>query len=270
MPGLLLFLAVLVATGWTVWRTLRRDNLSGAVRIEIAGLTAGLAAIAAHSFVQYNFYVIPILLLGGLLLARLQELAVPSRGATPGIWRWRPDKHFSATGYRLIVLALALLPLGYFTSIGVSAYQLARGNGFAAQSRFDEADQVFAAAQRFWPNSDAPLIARAGLYRAVLMRGDGDDEQQRILFRGGEELLAQAERLNPLRPDIFILRAELYRQAPLLAGLGWDTKVAENYRHALRLDPRHYRARLGYAQFLFDQDKKSEASNILEDGMRYR
>ena len=240
------------------------------MRIEIAGLSAGLAAIAAHSFVQYNFYVIPILLLGGLLLARLQELAVPARGATPRVWRWQPDKHFSAAGYRLIVLVLALLPLGYFASIGISAYQLARGNGFAAQSRFDEADRAFAAAQRFWPNSDAPLIARAGLYRAVLIRGDGDDEQQRALFRSGEELLAQAERLNPLRPDIFTLRAEFYRQAPLLAGSGWDTRAAENYRHALTLDPRHYRARLGYAQFLFGQDRKNEARDILEDGMRYR
>ena len=108
-------------------------------------------------------------MLSGLLLARLQELVVPSRGATPGVWRWRPDKHLSATGYRLIVLALDLFPLGYFASIGVSAYQFSRGNLFAAQSLFDEADQAFAVAQRFWPNSDAPLIARAGLYRAVLL-----------------------------------------------------------------------------------------------------
>lgn len=270
LPGLLLLLAVLIGAAWMVWRALRRDNLLGAVRIEIAGLSAGLVAIAIHSFVQYNFYIIPILLLSGLLLARLQELAVPPRHATPRGWRWRPDKHLSATGYRLIVLALALLPLGYFSSVGISAYQLSRGNLFAAQSLFDEADQAFAVAQRFWPNSDAPLIARAGLYRAVLARGATDDEQQRTLFRGGEELLAQAERLNPLRPDIFTLRAELYRQAPLLAGSGWDTKVAENYRHALALDPRHYRARLGYAQFLLGQDRKNEARDVLEDGMRYR
>lgn len=270
LPGLLLFLALLTSVVWMVWQALRRDNLVGAVRIEIAGLSAGLVAIATHSFVQYNFYVIPVLLPGGLLLARLQELVVLSHGTTPGVWRWRPDKHLSATGYRLIVLALALFPLGYFASIGVSAYQLSRGNLFAAQSLFDEADRAFAAAQRFWPNSDAPLIARAGLYRAVLARGTADDEQQRTLFRSGEELLARAERLNPLRPDIFTLRAEFYRQAPLLAGSGWDTRVAENYRHALALDPRHYRARLGYTQFLFGQDRKNEARDVLEDGMRYR
>lgn len=270
LPGLLLLLAVLIGAARMVWLALRRDNLLGAVRIEIAGLSAGLVAIAAHSFVQYNFYVIPILLLGGLLLARLQELVVPSRGATPGVWRWRPDKHLSTTGYRLIVLALALFPLGYFASIGVSAYQLSRGNLFAAQSLFDEADQAFAVAQRFWPNSDAPLIARAGLYRAALARGTTDDEQQRTLFWGGEELLTQAERLNPLRPDIFTLRAEFYRQVPLLAGSGWDTKVAENYRHALALDPRHYRARLGYAQFLLGQGRENEVRDVLEDGIRYQ
>lgn len=269
LPGLLLFLAALAATGWMIWRTLRRDNLSDVVRIEIAGLSAGLAAIAAHSFVQYNFYVIPILLLSGLMLVRLQELAI-SCGITAGIWQWRPDKHFSATGYRLIVLALALLLFGYFASIGISTYQLTRGNGFVGQSQFDEADRAFAIAQRFWPTSDASLIARAGLYHTVLARGGNGPEQQKALFQAGEELLAHAERLNPLRPDIFTLRAELYRQAPLLAGVGWDTTAAENYRHALRLNPRQYGTRLRYAQFLFEQNKKNKASRILEDGMRYR
>ena len=263
-PGLLLFLALLASVAWTVRRALRRGDLPDAARIEIAGLSAGLVAIAAHSFVQYNFYVIPVLLLAGFLLARLQELAAPRA------WRWRPGRHFSAAGYRLIVLALALLPLGYFASIGISAHQLSRGNGFAAQSRFDEADRAFAVAQRFWPNSDAPLIARAGLYRAVLARGGSDDAQQKVLFRSGEALLAQAERLNPLRPDIFALRAEFYRQAPLLAGLGWDTRAVENYRHALALNPRHYRTRLRYAQFLFDQNRKQEAKHVIEDGARYR
>ena len=270
LPGLLLLLAVLVSVAWMVWRTLHRNDLPRTVRIEIAGLSAGLLAIAAHSFVQYNFYVIPILLLSGLLLARLQELAVPPRGTAARAWRWRPNKHLSAAGYRLIVLALTLLPLGYFSSIGISAYQLSRGDMFAARHLFDEADQAFMTAQRFWPDSDAPLIARAGLYRVVLARGGKDVEQQKALFQRGETLLVQAERLNPLRPDIFALRAELYRQAPLLAGSGWDTKAAENYRHALTLNPRHYRTRLRYAQFLFDQDRKQEASNIVGDGARYR
>lgn len=270
LPGLLLLLAVLVSVAWMVWRMLHHSDLPRVVRIEIAGLSAGLLAIAAHSFVQYNFYVIPILLLSGLLLARLQELAVPPRGAAPRAWRWRPAKHFSAAGYRLIVLALAVLPLGYLTSIGISAYQLSRGNMLATQNLFDEADQAFMAAQRFWPDSDAPLIVRAELYRTVLARGGRDVEQQKALFQRSEALLAQAERLNPLRPDIFTLRADLYGQMPLLAGSGWDTKAVENYRHALALNPRHYRTRFRYAQFLFDQNHKQEAKNIIEDGARYR
>ncbi len=267
LPGLLLLLAMLSGAAWTVWRALRRDNLPGVVRIEIAGLSAGLIAIATHCFVQYNLYVIPILLFSGLLLARLQELALLPDSSVRRSWQWRPDRYFSATGYRLMVLALALLPLGYFSSIGISAYYLSNGSMLATQSLFDEAEQAFWGAQRFWPASDVPLIARAGLYRAMLARGATDDEQQSALFRSGEELLTQAEKLNPLRPDIFTLRAELYWHAPLLAGLGWDTKAAENYRHALALDPRHYRARFGYAQFLFDRDRKSEARDVLEGGM---
>ena len=147
--------------------------------LKVAGLSAGLLAIAAHSFVQYNFYVIPILLLSGLLLARIQELR---RAVPPRAWRWRPDKHLSAAGYRLIVLVLALLPLSYFSSIGISAYQLSRGDTLAAQHLFDEADQAFMTAQRFWPDSDAPLIARAGLYLVVLARGGRDVEQQKLCF----------------------------------------------------------------------------------------
>lgn len=216
-----------------------------------------------------HFYIIPILLICGLLLGRLQELATLIPALAPGVWRLEPAHFFTPTGYRLIVLVLALLPLGYFASIGVSAYQLSRGNMFAAQNMFDEANRAFVLAQRFWSDSDAPLIARAELYRVVLARDGRDDEQRRALFQGGEELLAQAERLNPLRPDVFTFRAELYWQAPLLAGSGWDTKVAANYRHALVLDPRYFRARHGYALFLLAQAQEKEVGRVLEEGMRY-
>lgn len=269
-PGLLLFLALLTSVAWTVWCTLTRLRVTGPVRIEMAGIFAALAATASHSFVQYNFYIIPILLICGLLLGRLQELTMLTPALAPGAWKIEPARFFTPTGYRLIVLVLALLPLGYFVSIGVSTHQLARGNLFAAQGSFDEADQAFMVAQRFWSDSDAPLIARAGLYRAMLAHGGGNDEQRRALFQSGEALLVEAERLNPLRPDIFTIRAEIYRQAPSFAGSGWSAKVEDNYRQALALNPWHYRARYGYAQFLFAQNREPEARNIMEERTRYR
>lgn len=270
LPGLLLFLAFLGSVAWLAWRILRQPRVPAPVRIESAGLIAAFGAIAMHSLVQYNFYVIPILMVCGLLLARLQELAGSIPAVVSGAWKLAPAGYFTSHGYYLLIVLLMLFPVGYFTSIGISAFQISRGGQLVAREQFDEADHALKLAQRFWPNSDTPLMARADLYRHAMTRVSVKDETQgSILFQTAEKLLAEAERLNPLRPHIFTLRAELYHQASSLAGPDWKAMAETSYRHALALDPRYFRARHGYALFLLAQAQEKEAGRVLEEGMRY-
>lgn len=271
LPGLFLFLALLGSALWAGIRALGNSRLPRATHLEIIGLGMGLTAIALHSLVQYNFYVVPILLLYGLGLARLQELWMAHAIGKPKVWQIQPARYFSADGYRLIIFFLALLPLGYLASIGISAHQSARGVMLAEAGRTDEAEQALIIAHRFWPDADTPLFTRADLYRFMLMQStnEGMTPRRKILFDTADELLAEAERLNPLRPHTFTLRAELYRIISTFAGSLWREKIEQAYQHAIYIDPRFYEARYGYASYLLIQGDTQKAREILEAGMRY-
>ena len=271
LPGLLLFLALLGSALWAGVRILGNTRLPRATYLETTGLGMGLAAVALHSLVQYNFYVVPILLLYGLGLARLQELWVTHAAGKPKVWQIQPARYFSADGYRLIMFLLALLPLGYLASIGISAYQSARGVMLAEAGRTDEAEQALIIAHRFWPDADAPLFTRADLYRFMLMQStnEGMTPRRKVLFDTADELLAEAERRNPFRPHTFTLRAELYRMVPAFAGSPWREKIEQAYQHAIHLDPRFHEARYGYAGYLLIQGEVQKAREILEAGMQY-
>lgn len=265
LPGLLLFLGVLAAAAWGALRAWHRRNLPVLARLEMGGLAAGVGAIAVHSLVQYNFYVIPILLLCGLMLARLQEISAAPR---PLKQRILPlSGRFTPVGYRLVVLVLALLPLGYFASVWVSAYEMSRGVALAREARYEDANRALERSHRFWPDSDTPLVSHADLYRYVLA-GSREAEAQRraTVFQAAQDMLAQAESRNPWRPTLFLVRAELYREARELAGPDWAAQVERAYEEALRLNPRYVNARYNYAVYLLARGDESGALRLLEAG----
>lgn len=268
LPGLLFLLGFLGGTTWTVWRLLGRTR-TVAVRIEAASLFAAFAAVALGSIVQYNFYVIPLLLVMGLGLGRLEELGMTRKASKPQVWTIRPLRHVSSRGYGLILSLGMLFPLGYFFSIGVSAYQSSRAEDFMAQGRLHEAERALILAERLWADSDAPRMARADLYRQIMTQ-TADEQKKQILFQDAERLLMQAETLNPLRMNIFLLRADLYRQASHLTASVANAQIEANLRHALALNPRHYPTRLRYALLLLANGQEQLAVRILEEGIHYR
>ena len=212
LPGLLLFLMLLGGASWTMVRILGNARLPRAARLETIGLGMGLAAIALHSLVQYNFYVVPILLLCGLGLARLQELEMAHAVGKPKPWRIQPAKYFSVP--RLSGGSYFWRRSCRWDISPPSAYRhisLRIGVMLAEAGRTDEAEQALIVAHRFWPDADAPLFMRADLYRFMLMQStnEGMTPRRKVLFDTADELLGEAERRNPFRPHIFTLRAEL-------------------------------------------------------------
>ncbi|TAM44449.1 MAG: hypothetical protein EPN55_10885 [Gammaproteobacteria bacterium] len=267
LPGLLLFLAVLVSVAWLIVRLLRHKAIPLESRVEATGLFAGVAAIAAHALIEFPFYIAPILIVYGLMLARIQFLAT-----TPGsgVWIIRPARYFSSQGLRVILAGTALLPLVYFVSVGLSSRYMERGVELAAQGQLDEADAELTRAMRLRPDSDSVLIARADLRRHILDRNPGLDPRSRsTLFESADQLLTRAERLNPLRPSTYLVRAELYRSQPELTGAQWRDKVEQAYRTTLERNPRFYPARYLYGRFVLSQGDMSRALRILDGGAAY-
>lgn len=268
LPGLLLFLAVLGSLVLIVRRLVLDRGLPTGKRLEAYGLFAGMVAISMHGFVQYNFYVVPILIVFGLFMGRMQDLARPPPGTR--ILSILPAKHFSIEGFRLITLGAILLPGLYFASVGLSAHMMSQGVAAAQHGELEQADTMLATAQRLWPDSDAVLIARADLHRTVLVQiGDTHPDKRQALFESARYLLDRAESRNPLRSMIYLVRAELFRQAPTLVGQGWAAEVDAQYRKALQLNPRYYGARYNYALFLVSQGDVTSARRVLDEGMKY-
>ncbi len=265
LPGLLLLLAVLAASFWTCLAVMRRHTLPVPVRIEAAGLGAGLGSVAVHAFFEFPFYTLPIIILFGLVLGRLQGLA-PS----PPVANFRFRRRLSSAGYHAIVAALTLLPLTYFFSVGTSAVVLERGVALAAQGELEQADATFGLAQWLWPASDAVAVARADLYRQILAKLPPEPRQTREeIFHQSEKWLAQAEHLNRWRALTYFMRAELFRTNRDLVVSGWASRVEEAYRQTLGYNPRYYAARYSYARFLLGEGRPQDAGRLLEEGMLY-
>lgn len=268
LPALLLLLAVLGAALRLFVRVLKNARTPSAARIEITGLFAGLLAIAAHSFLNFNFYVLPTLILAGVVLGRFHQLATQAEPAPvtsihPATWLGRP-------AYRALVIVLMLFPVSYFVSQGLSDYYYQQSIRQAREGTLEAAGDSLSRAARLSPLADNVLNTYADLLRHLLVAlPEAALEDRKLLYIATLELLDKAQKLNSLRAQIFLTRGQLYQQNPALAGERWLDLACTEYQAALKLDPRFYQARAAYAQLLLSHGKTPEAKQLLEAGTRY-
>lgn len=268
-PGLLLLLTVLAATLWIFARAMGRPEIHDATRIEMSGLFCGLFAVAAHSVVDFNLYILSIMMTAGLMMGRLQELAGRELHVTA--IRLQPSRLIGKQAYPVIVSLLVLLPLAYFTALGIANSYYGKALQQAQDGRLQEADRSLAAAERLAPADDRVLIAHADLYRHTISLSPSDnDKGKRSLYEAALECLDQAQRANPLRGLTYAIRAKLYEENPALTGEGGYGLAADSFRRALTLDPRLFQARTGYANLLLGHGEKQLALEVLDEGAKYQ
>jgi hypothetical protein len=247
---------------------MRGRTTTAVAKVEMTALFAGLLSVAMHSFVDFNLYILSILLLAGLILGRLHVLAFSGRHAVS--ISLEPSAWVSERGYRLLTAAVAGLPLLYFVTLGLSSFEYRRGLQLSTEAKWEEAYYAFESATRYFPYADNTRISKADLLRHLIEALPASAMQQkRAMFDEAESSLARAEALNPLRPQVFATRAFLYENNPSLAGPDWSEKTTRDYRRAIDLEPRAYQARYLYANFLLKREWRDEARRILEDGMKY-
>lgn len=268
LPGILLLLVVLATALWLFVRVLKNARTTAATRIEITGLFAGLLAIAAHSFFNFNFYVLPTLILAGVVLGRFHQLATQAQPA-PAI-RFHPAVWLGKPAWRTLAVLCALFPLGYFASQGLSDYYYQQALRQSLAGKQEAASDSLRTASRLSPLADNVLNTYADLFRHLVAALPADaHEDRKVLYTASYELLDRAQQLNTLRAQIFLTRGQLYQQNPALTGAGWFEQASTEYQTALGLDPRLYQARVAYAQLLLSRDQTAEAGRILEAGIPY-
>ncbi len=246
-----------------------RESRNVPARIEGAGLFAGLFAVAAHSLVDFNFFVLPILLLMGLMLGRLAELAAPAFGLRhvelqlAGV--------LGKTASTIVACLLALFALLYLVPQGITEYLRNQAWQYMASGDLQKAERALGRAGRLSPEDAQVLNTRAELYRHALsvVRGQAPLEERQALFERALEFSREAARLNPLRAVSFDIRARLYQENPDLAGEGWRTLAAEAYEQALARDPRLTGTREAYARMLWVAGEANAARHVAEQGVVY-
>lgn len=273
LPGLLLLLALLAAAAWLFFRVIRAPHVEPAKRIEIIGLAAGLLAVAAQSFFNFNLYIMPTLIVSGLVLARLQQLATIVLNAP--VTTLRANRWLRKRVYYVAAPALVLFVMSYFVAQALADRYYNQALNLANQGKLEAADDALGRAGSLAPLADNVLNTRADLLRHLLTglaqaAPDALDKQRKILYDAALVLLDQAQELNPLRPDILLTRARLYQENPDLVGADWAQRTQQAYEQALTIDPRFYSARHAYAQMLIAQGNLTQAQNLLEEGMRHQ
>lgn len=274
LPGLLLLLTALGLMTVQYVRWHRRRDIDDFSRLESSGLFGGMAAVTLHSLVVFNFYILPIVIIFGVFMARLQ--AVMQGDRPPPTWRLKTTGRFSIGGIRALIVLAALWSLSHLALSGMSTVLVAHGVSKAREGRLDAAVQSLTWATRLTPDADGIWLSFADLNRQLLasMGPEGRDvhdrrRQREMLYRSVEDMLLRAQSLNPFRAQTYALQAGLYRVAPDLAGEDWWRKAALAYQQALRVDPRYYSVRYSYASFLLSLGQEPAAKKLLEEGMRY-
>lgn len=268
VPGLLLLLGLYAAVVMACLRLWRRPGLDTSRRVESAGLFGGLLVIAVHTFFDFDLYIHPIQIVLGLVLARLHALYCA--GVPVATLALRPAARWKPFTYRTLVLLPVLLPLIYALVLGISAALTNQGRTQAFQGKWVEASATLQRATRLMPTADMALILHADLLRrAALQVPPENAAERRVLYEQAHALLNDADKVNPLRPQLPFIRALLFQQQPGFAGPDANERAARAYAQALRLDPLAFWAREGYAQLLLAQGKVEQASRLLEDGVAY-
>jgi tetratricopeptide (TPR) repeat protein len=267
LPALLLILAVAVAAFALFVRVQRAPGLGKAARLEAAGLAAGMLAVSMHTAVDFNFFVLPILMLTGFMLARLLELGGKSAGVR--IVVWRPSRLLSSGGWRSLLVAGFFFPVVYFISAPASVYYTDKGVALAAQGRLLEAEDALVRASGLYPFADNIYISQADLYRYMLTLMPVEfGEERRRLYDAAFSLLDRAERLNAYRPLNFLVRGRLYAENTDLAGADAGRMATGAFERALALNPRFYPARVAWANLLIAGNDTAAARALVEAGLR--
>jgi O-antigen ligase len=268
LPGLVLLLAIYVSAFMLFIRTLRNRRLSKTRVIEIAGIFSGLLAVALHSFVNFNLYILPTSLVAGVMLARFHELTTAGSGA--GIWAFKPTRYLRLGIYRAVVLLVVLTGVVYWLSHALANYAIQEAVHLVSEGELDQADEALSRAYRLSPDSEITLVARAELYRHVISAAPTSAlEDKRRLFLSAMETLDNAEKLNPYRADIPFLRARLQWLVKPMPGEDWKEQTVRGYERAIQLQPRFFTARAELAAFLLEQGEHDKARTVLEQGMAY-
>lgn len=266
----ILFYLVLLAALARTCRALPRTRRGTWERAAIAAPFCAVLTFAIDAHVSFPFYIIPITICAGVLMAvwydatakALDEDPAP---VTPAGWQ-RPAM---AVGILSVAALIAIMA----ASSAAGMYYLQRARDAMAKADVENFILLADKATRLGPPSFIdPHVMVAGLYIDSLVPPAGvlNAEEQSRARTDALQLLDEAATVNPAWAEIDYKRGKLFAVTGAY-GLTPDgpARAAEQYRIAIAKNPMHYRAREELAKILVSQGQPAAAFDILQAGMQY-
>ena len=240
----------------------KENILSVLQSLELISLFSALLTFAAHSFLTYNFYILPLLIIAGLYLARVTQLL--SIGSST-LKTFPPLKtYFKPYAFVICLFGSALILSAYFITVSLSSYYNIQAKELMRKHKFQDSNTLFLKAQTLAPLMDNPFFSHADLLRrgANQLIRINKTEKAATLIKYAHQSLDKAESLNPKRPQTHHIRGLIFeRKTP-------DKAIIE-YQKALKLDPRFLFSRIRLAEILHDQKQLKAAMKVLYEGVNY-
>ena len=265
LPGGFLFVMIIISLFLMMWKLLRCNLLSLKHRYELVAFFSGLITLFVHSMFTFNFYILPIMLVAGLYISRIQ--IIYSQTFPQTFIDFNIAKLPRPGFFRLMTAAIFLILVTQIMLHGLASWYKEKGKQAAQEGNLENAEELLELSIRFAPESDASLFSLADLYRQALSIKNISLEDKKSLYLQSLELLERAREANHVRPEIYLLLGKLYSQNPAFDTNSYE-KAQNNFSQALVYNPRFYQARVQLALLLKNRNKTG-ARQILEEGLKY-
>jgi tetratricopeptide (TPR) repeat protein len=261
LPVMILLMGLMSVIAVSFYRTMKAKEPSQANKIEALSLFAGLMALAIHTFFDFNFYTMPTMILAGVMLGRLDMLSATKK--------WRlvlPERLKVRTGvFRTCLLLAGGTLLTLFLFMGLSHYYCEKGDELFSKMSHAGAARSFDIAGKLWSTYDKPLTSHAFLLGSLVKpagNDEGNREARREIYVQAREYIERAEKLNPYRPQTYLIRGLLEES------MGAEMNVIVGaFEKALQVDPLFFHARTEYGRYLAQSGQSRKALSVLEEGM---
>jgi len=265
LPAIILLL-IIFFTALLLYMQIFKFKNNSATKLEASGLFFGLLAVAAHSIVTFNFYILSILVLCGIYLGRLNQLSITPRQKMFSLCLPKTVNPYLFYGMLLIISGI---PLKYILAEGIANQYQHTATAQIAAKNYVDANVSLHNAQK-WLKSDALMLDHAALYYRVLQILPPTETQRRkALYTNILRILSNAERMNPLRSRLYLLRGQLYSEHLDLGDINSSKMAHIAFTKAIMLNPRNLRARFGQAQLYIAENKSKVAFKLLNDGLHH-
>ena len=267
--GLSLMLFIMVTISMLIKRLLKHQRLIFRDRVQVLGLMAGLCTIGVHSFVDFNFYIIAILMIIGLMCARIQEISLKY---FPKLVRvFIPAHKLSKNIFILISTVVPFVILSYSFPLGIADFYMNKANGQLVSGQVKKVALTLNKAASWNPSSIRVRVRQFSLYRSALItiKSNSLPIERKIYFDNALLVLNEIENINPLEAFVYEGRGYILIENSDIAVDNWREKAILEFKKALQFQPERYGSRLALARLLSKQNNLNEAVALMNNGVNY-